>query len=456
MKESIFRISSLAVLLLALPVLKERAVGQVAGSMAGTTLDARLRGNADGSVTVQFRGVIGVGYRIEYIDGLPSEASSWAVAAENVVALPDWTEWTDATAGAALQRFYRVVPRAVGAPALPPPPSPVLVTGTTEDNGLHFQADSNTVQTATAQASESWARVKEAGDAGRLVGALGAGKNDEALQVLREYGVAETTLTNMAARLGQAPQRATLKDSFIRGVVSLPLTDPAASVKAHFQTAAAQGRQRLYWAVKSLGPDWQYRYDQELAQLDTPPIAVLDVRLQEVDYIRFFKWYDRYAERVHSVLLNSENLSNFDLKDRYTDANLIMSGLHKLIKARNPEAFVWARVVWQEDNSDVRFLKALDFAPDGLVIWNLHSFLAPFDRARAKYAPLVGESTPAMVAEFFGFWPRVTEAGDLPAIGKIIDANLDRFEQRLEREWGYCGLIADWGLVQAVGQARQP
>ncbi len=422
----------------------------------GTTLDARLRGNPDGTVTVQFRGAVGVSYRIEYTDGLPTDASTWTVGAQNIVAISGWTEWIDSSAGPAQQRFYRVVPQASSTPALPPAPKPVTVKANPSDDLLHFQADSNTVQTAQSMANTSWARVKEAADAGQLVGALGAGNYDTALKVLRDYGIAESTLTNMATRLSQMPLRAVLKDSFIRGMVGVQLNDPAPAVKDHFQTAAGQGRDRLYWVVKSIGPDWEYRFDQELAYQTNPPIAVLDVRLQEVDYIRFFKWYDRYAEKIHSVLINSENLSNFDLKDRYSDANLIMSGLFKLIKARKPDAFVWARVVWQEDGSDVRWLQSLSFSPDGLMIWNLHSFLSAFDLAPAKYAPYLPDHAPLVVAEFFGFWPRVTEASDLAGIGKIIDSNLDRFEQRMQQEWGYAGLIADWSAVQAVSKARQP
>ena len=226
------------------------------------------------------------------------------------------------------------------------------------------------MQNAQASAADSWARIKEAGDAGLLVGALGASNHDNVIKVLREYGIAEATLTNMAARLGQTPTRGVLREKFVRGVVAVLMTEPSDRVKGNFKTAAAQGRDRAYWVVKSLGPDWTSQYDQELAKMSTPPIAVLDVKLQEIDFIRFFKWYDRYAEKVHSVLLNSENLSNWDLKDRYADANLVMAGMYQLIKARKPDAFVWARVVWQEDESDSRWLAALSFKPDGLVIWN--------------------------------------------------------------------------------------
>jgi hypothetical protein len=318
---------------------------------------------------------------------------------------------------------------------------------------LHYVADTNTVQAAQNLATASWARIKEAGDAGKLVGALGAGKGETALQVLREYGVAEAMLNQMAARLGQAPKKSALKEPFLRGVVALNLSDPAQMVQNRFRTATGQGRGKLYWTVKSLGPGWELLYDRELAQLPEPPMAVLDVKLQEVDVIRFFQWYDRYAEKVHSVLLNSDQLSNWGLKRRYADADLVMSALYQLIKARNPEAFVWARVVWQEDNSDARWLKALSFKPDGLVVWNLHSFLSPFDQARSKYEAVVGAATPMVVAEFYGFWPELTKVSELKPMGQIILDNLSRFEERMRREWGYCGLLVNWKLMEALEQA---
>lgn len=423
------------------------------GQATANTLEALLRGNADGTVSVLFRGVAGVSYRIEYTEAPPTEQTVWRAGIENLMANAGWTEWTDPSSGTAPQRLYRVVPQAS---VVPPASTPTGALGMTNasESSPHFLADSNIVQTAQTPADEAWARVKEAGDAGRLVGALGAGKMETALQVLREYGIAEATLTNMAARLGQPVKRMALKESFLRGVVGLGASDTEAMLKDRFQTAKAQQRERLYWVVKALGPDWTYRYDRELEQLAAPPIAVLDVRLQEVDLIRFFKWYDRYAEKLHSVLLNSENLSNWDLKDRYGDANLVVSGLYQLIKARNPEAFAWVRVVWQEDNSDLRWLQSLTFAPDGLVLWNLHSFMSPFDLARSKYVAVVGDQTPMLVAEFYGFWPKLSAVNDMQPIGKILDAHVDRFEQRM-REWGYCGLLANWRLVEALGQARK-
>ena len=59
-----------------------------------------------------------------------------------------------------------------------------------------------------------------------------------------------------------------------------------------------------------------------------------------------------------------------------------------------------------------------------------------------------------MAAEFYGFWPRVASVSDLRPIGRILDAHLDRFETRLA-EMGYCGLLPDWRVVQAVDQARR-
>lgn len=83
------------------------AWGQAAAG--STTIDARLRGNADGTVTVQFRGVAGVAYRIESSD--TPDASQWDIAAKDMVAADGWTEWTDAAAAPLAQRLYRVVPQ---------------------------------------------------------------------------------------------------------------------------------------------------------------------------------------------------------------------------------------------------------------------------------------------------------------------------------------------------------
>jgi hypothetical protein len=383
---------------------------------------------------------------------VPTGQSPWNIAAENIIAGVGWTEWTDQSAAQAWQRLYRVVPQTAGSL---PVVTPLAVTPPVEEKGaLRYAADPGTVKEAQKSADQSWARLKEAGDAGRLIGALGAGKYPEAVQVLREYGVAESTLAKMADQLGQTPPRAMLNESFLRGAVCGPMSDPPKEVESRLRNASAQGYQRMYWVINSLGPDWALRYDPELAQFREPPIAVLDVRLHELDTIRFFKWFDRYAERLHSVVVNWESLSNFDLKRRYTDADLVMSGLYKLIKARRPETFVWVRVVWQEDESDARWLAGLTFAPDGLVIWNLHSFRSPFERARAKYLPLVGEATPMVVAEFYGYYPKLASVSDVAELGKLIAPNMSRLEQRL-KELGYSGLAPDWLLFEAVAKARQ-
>jgi hypothetical protein len=125
------------------------AWGQAAAG--SNTIDARLRGNADGTVTVQFRGVPGVTYRIESSD--TPDASQWYVAAKDLVAAEGWTEWTDAAASSLAQRLYRVVPQvSAGTPVVT---AATNVLGTVEDSGLHFLADSNTVQNAQAAAADS-------------------------------------------------------------------------------------------------------------------------------------------------------------------------------------------------------------------------------------------------------------------------------------------------------------
>lgn len=209
-----------------------------------------------------------------------------------------------------------------------------------------------------------------------------------------------------------------------------------------------------------------------------PPVGVLDTVVNDAQAIQFFRWYDRYAEQLHSVALNWEHLSNHELKSDFSAANQTMSALFKLIKARKPDAFVWVGVVKQDDRTDEQWLRALDFQPDGLLVWNLRQFHSPFEDAYARLTAIVAPATPLVVAGFYGYKQPLQQSGrqlseakriessaergaakraamqQLEAMGEAIGVEtLPRLEEKL-RAIGFQGLAPHWLLVQAVAEAR--
>lgn len=295
-----------------------------------------------------------------------------------------------------------------------------------------------------------------AADSAALIQALDAGNQPLVLETLRACGVGSGTLSHMKGRLGKPASRAKLREPFLRAAIigSLAGLDPA-ELTLRLEASASQGFQPAFWEINSFGPDWPQRYDQERGRFASPPIGVLDVGLADTNFVRFVQWYDRYGERLHSVVINWERLDNYDFKAtaQQQDANRVMSGLYRLIKARNPEAFVWVRVVWADDNSDVRWLKVLSFAPDGLLLWNLPAFDSPFEAAPGRYQPLLDPQCPMVAAAFYGIWSRITVTKDLAGIGRTTDANLGIFEKRLAGA-GLRGLAPDGLMLKAVALAR--
>src|SRR5690606_13362155 len=154
-----------------------------------------------------------------------------------------------------------------------------------------------------------------------------------------------------------------LPEDFFRGCVSASLTGRAPNVISRFHTAREVGHGRPFWIARSLTGNWTPNDDAELRLSPEPAVGVLDTVVNDAPAIQFFRWYDRYAEQLHSVTLNWEHLSNHELKSDFGAANQTMSALFKLIKARKPDAFVWVGVVKQDDRTDERWLRALDFQP---------------------------------------------------------------------------------------------
>lgn len=413
------------------------AVQLIAASGGAGVLQVKLRQNADGTSTVLFQGGAGGSYGIESSDNL----ESWTVVAESVVAQADWTEWNDTRLPAQAQRFYRV-------------------TG------------------ATGIARTVMRPVDPNTDSERLLTALAAGDTATAINLLRANGVSETALATVSKNLGKKPVRVTLAETFFRGSTSVPLTGLGDEAKARLAAADALGYGRRFWVAKNLAGDWSALYDQHRALFTTPPVGVFDFALGDTNLITFFKWYDRYAEGLDSVVVNWTHLSNHTETDGYTNVNRTLSGLYQLIKARKPDAFVWAGVVKKDDRTDVPWLQAFTFKPDGLLIWNLRQFHSPFAETRTRYLPVVGADMPMVVAGFYGYKPALVQTGEklkaaklltdagqrtnaiveaenkLGEVGKISRDLIAKQEAKLQA-LGYRGMTTHGLLLESVTQANK-
>ena len=231
---------------------------------------------------------------------------------------------------------------------------------------------------------------------------------------------------------------------------------PPDDAQARVRLAGARGFSRLFWEINTFGTNWEHRYDRELAWFPTPPIAVFNPQLTETNFIKYFQWYDRYGSRLHSVVVNADRLCNWDLKSdvQRRDANRVMRGLCQLIKARQPTAFVWARVVNMENGSDTNWLKSLTFKPDGLLVWNLPVFWSSFEAAREKCRALTDPSLPMVVAPFYGYYPEVNSPTNRAEFGEVIEAIYPAFEREVQKA-GYRGLAPEWHLFQAMAEAQE-
>jgi len=346
----------------------------------------------------------------------------------------------------------------------------------------YLLAQTQTTLTSTSTGTTASATVAppsstEAVDSALLIQAVNAGDTQTALEILHNYGIADNTLLSMATRLGKTPAPVGLKELFLKfSFGGLTLADPAllTNVQASFQAAnTALGYQRPVWIPRRPDTNAITSYATDLIQCPVAPIAVLNIRLNDPCFIRYFEWYDRYAESLHSVMLNGPNLTNakFD-KTNYDQANLNLNALFQLIKARNPNAFVWLSVVKEDDRSDEPWLKAMTFRPDGLQISNLRQFNSPFAETRNRYMAIVGTNMAMMVAGFYGDAAALQKSGatltaamqnnnpqaeatataQLGGIGAAIGQNLSRLETNLQ-SLGYRGLSAHWLLLAALANS---
>lgn len=94
-----------------------------------TVVPTKLQPNADGSVTIHFKGEPGVAYQIFYADStnaVPAQLN-WSLAVDTITAAEGFTEWTDQgdvtrpSPAKVQQRYYRVIKKS--APIVAPPPA---------------------------------------------------------------------------------------------------------------------------------------------------------------------------------------------------------------------------------------------------------------------------------------------------------------------------------------------
>jgi hypothetical protein len=304
---------------------------------------------------------------------------------------------------------------------------------------------------------------EETADSKQLVNAVNAGEYVTALEILRGYGITNVTLEGMAAHLSHPPQRVTLSEPFLKGYLFMSELGQGKKVWARALKANAINYPTPLWVADNLNMrDWAVRCDRELARSPVPPIAVLNLRMPDAQVIRFFAWYNRYAEHLHSVGLNWYHLNNFDAPD-HAEAFQVLNALQQLIKARKPDAFVWLLVERAPDNSDLSWLRTMTFSYDGLMVGNLRDFSAHFEETRKRYLPLVEEGIPIMLVGFYGYEVPLERAtalswderpsGDLFDVGKIIARELKRKERHLQ-DLGYRGLVVDWRVVEAVAATK--
>lgn len=332
------------------------------------TVHCEIKQTASGNRLVQFRGQVDARYYVQSSEDL----KSWHAVSDELVGGAGWTKWVDTRPAAEGQRFYRVVP--------------AYASGLSARRAL----------TVTEQ----------------LLAALKTGDNATVISILRARGVSETTLAILSSNLGRPARRAALAETFLKA--NFPMDRGLnTALEGRRAKAANLGFGRIYWRANTLETNWPVAADARIAACNVPPIGVLNVRLTDANLIELFKWYDRYAERLHSVVVNGDDLLNSQVKpDKYAAADDTLAGLFKLVKARKPEAFVWVAVERRDDATDVTWLKALSFRPDGLQVFNLTQFHSAFATTRANYLPVVGADTALMVAGFYGYKSELRTYGD--------------------------------------------
>jgi hypothetical protein len=407
----------------------------------------KIKANPDGSVTVSFNGAPGATYRIEANSG-GLFSSNWGVVADNVIASGANSEWVDAHPGKSA-RFYRVLP---------------VTTAATKTAASLVAGGSALLVAATATNAVN----PEASDVQELLAALNAGSNAVVLDILRRHGIAEATLTAMAARLGQPTPQVALPETFLRASTSYGLwdEDKTAIKRTRLATAAAQGYGHPLCVVRCENTNWTDMFDTKAQS----PIGALDLKFGDYDLIKYFQWYDRYAEQLHSVALDWRR-ANLDrgLNTAETDETKAgLTALYRLIKARKPDAFVWVYVGGQ-----YQWMWSLKFKPDGLLVDNLRWFGMPFAKVRNDLVRIVGASTPMVVTDFYGVDSQLfaamkeldtankrpasgarvqgqTDAGlKINAIGQALAPQLKLQEKQLQ-DLGFRGLAPNCRVIEAI------
>jgi hypothetical protein len=301
---------------------------------------------------------------------------------------------------------------------------------------------------------------EETEDSRDLVRAVNAGEYVTALEILRGYGITNGTLEGMAAHLGRPAPRVTLQEPFLKGYLLMEKLGQGHKVYRRVRDAQAINYPTPLWVADNLNMrGWGGRCDYELTRLPVPPIAVLNLRMPDAQVIRYFQWYNRYAERLHSVGLNWYHLNNFDVPD-HAGAFQVLNALHQLIKARKPDAFTWLLVERAPDNSDIPWVQTMRLGYDGLMVGNLREFRGSYAVTRQRYLPYVGEATPMVLTGFYGCEKPLLKAAEtddrgqaLLRVGEVLSPELGRMEKRIW-DLGYRGLVVDWRVVAAVAKAR--
>lgn len=316
--------------------------------------------------------------------------------------------------------------------------------------------------------------AQEAADSAQLINAVNGGDFQTALQILHNYGIADSTLHVMAANMSQSPAVVELGEQFLKATLGAPpQSEP--SLRTNFANVIqALGYQTPICFLRRPSTKAITEYDSDFAQCPAAPIMVFDVQMGDTCFIRNFELYGRYADYLHSIVLNGPSLSNAKLDEtNYPQANLTLKAMFLLVKARKPNAFVWLSVVKQDNHSDEKWLRAMTFRPDGLQISNLRQFHSPFVETRARYEFIVGTNMPMMVAGFEGYSTAMRQQAQvlknalqknnmevaaaaqaqLGGIGAAVGQDLSQEETNLQ-SLGYCGLSVQWPLLAALANTN--
>lgn len=338
------------------------------------------------------------------------------------------------------------------------------------------QDDGDSPVTKTTSSKVLPPDAQETIDASLLIDAVNAGDTITTVEILRKYGVAEDILQATASRLNLPSSQVELKEPFLKASLgALALTDKMLKTNVQNNLTAIineRGYERPIWIPRPPDKRTIPSYDADLTNCHQEPILFLDQKSNDSCFIRYFKLYDRYAERIHSVALNGARLNNSRIhSDAYIPVSRQLNALFKLIKARKPDAFVWLSVVKQDNHSDESWLKIMTFKPDGLQILNLSQFHSPFALTRQRYREILNTDQPMMVSDFLGYSAAIKQGGtnlavairnknpetETTATGQLggigaAGPKLEDTEAYLQ-SLGYRGISVSWLLLMAQANA---